>query len=111
MKIEGVSTNPTNTYLGEINETDFEEIHSLLKRNQKTKKLKYEKTLEFYSFLFGEPPSEVWESLNERFEPNTTSCCLVDLKRYVRYIGVIHKMNLNWKINIDYKKIPLIFEF
>ena len=51
--------------------------------------------------MFGAPPEDIWESEKNRYSVKNISNSLIDLRRYVRYIGVLHKMKLQKKIGIS----------
>lgn len=45
----------------------------------------YTRTLEIYRYLFGNPPDDIWEPLERRFEPTLFCLFHVDLRRLCNY--------------------------
>ena len=49
----------------------------------------YTRTLEIYNYLFGKSPDDIWEPLENRFNPTLFCLSHVDLRRLCNYKLVI----------------------
>ena len=60
--------------------------------------------------MYGAPPEDIWETEKNRYLVSNISNSLIDLRRYVRYIGVLHKMKIQKKIGINKAQVSTLFE-
>ena len=53
----------------------------------------YKYTLHLYNSLFGQPPPEIWEDLQQRFNPKWTAYFNIDLGRFINYMKTVEDLS------------------
>jgi hypothetical protein len=56
----------------------------------------YKYTLHKYNSFFGQPPPEIWEDLQLRFNPKWTAYFNIDLSRFINYMGTVEDLSADF---------------